>query len=469
MEAKNENASLTAGSRRRNAWVRFCVSRVATISTDVATVAFAYMSAFALRLNFLEPSWGWGNVACAFSIAAAVYVCSLFLFGCYSKTCRTVSIRDVPRFVWASFAATAFLLATRFALSDESFRPFRTPYSVCAITFIFSCIGFVSTRVFWRIYVTSRQPCAPFIERGEKSFDNAAVARFFLGRTVMVTGAGGSIGSEIVRQAVAAGAKKTVMVERCEYALYEIDREMRKKGAAVVPVLLDVADAEGMERVFSEHSPSVVIHAAAYKHVPMVEINQEAGYKNNVLATESLAAAALAHGVDRFVLISTDKAVNPVSAMGKTKKAAEDAVMSMNGRQGGAFCAVRFGNVYGSSGSVVPLFEEQIRAGGPVTVTHPDMRRYFMTIQEAVSLVMQAASRAECAIYTLDMGESVKILDLAENMISSRGLRPYIDIPIVFTGIRPGEKIFEEIDVSEKSAYKTDMAKIYITKLPGRD
>jgi FlaA1/EpsC-like NDP-sugar epimerase len=175
--------------------------------------------------------------------------------------------------------------------------------------------------------------------------------------------------------------------------------------------------------------------------------------------------------VERFVMISTDKAVNPVSVMGKTKREAEKIVISLNNsptpslpHSSTSFCAVRFGNVFGSSGSVVPLFREQIAAGGPVTVTHPDMKRYFMTVAEAVSLVLQAASRDERAIYTLDMGEPVRILDLAEGMIEQAGFRPYVDIPIVFTGVRPGEKLFEELDVSERSCYKTDMAKIYITK-----
>jgi len=188
--------------------------------------------------------------------------------------------------------------------------------------------------------------------------------------------------------------------------------------------------------------------------------------KNNVFGTYNVAQAADRYHVDTFVLISTDKAVNPVSVMGKTKREAEKIVISLNTSPNShtSFCAVRFGNVFGSSGSVVPLFREQIRMGGPVTVTHPDMKRYFMTVAEAVSLVLQAASREERAIYTLDMGEPVKIVDLAEGMIEKAGFRPYVDIPIVFTGIRPGEKLFEEIDVSEKSAYRTDMAKIYITR-----
>ncbi|MBR4523122.1 MAG: polysaccharide biosynthesis protein, partial [Kiritimatiellae bacterium] len=210
--------------------------------------------------------------------------------------------------------------------------------------------------------------------------------------------------------------------------------------------------------------PQVVLHAAAYKHVPMVERNPEAGWENNAEATARFAAMAKAAGVERFVMISTDKAVNPVSVMGKTKLAAEKAIMALNEAGGTSFAAVRFGNVMGSSGSVMPLFREQIAKGGPVTVTHPDMQRYFMTLREAVNLVLQAASRGERAIYTLDMGKPVRIIDLAEGMIRQAGMRPYVDVPIVFTGVRPGEKLFEELDISDKSCYKTDMAKIYITK-----
>jgi FlaA1/EpsC-like NDP-sugar epimerase len=235
--------------------------------------------------------------------------------------------------------------------------------------------------------------------------------------------------------------------------------------------MYDVNDRDKMDALFASEKPEVVLHAAAYKHVPMVEMNPEEGWRNNTEATRRLAMLAAAHGVRRFVLISTDKAVNPVSVMGKTKLAAEQAVMALNNsptpplpHSPTSFCAVRFGNVFGSSGSVVPLFREQIAKRRPVTVTHPDMKRYFMTIEEAVSLVLQAASRDERAIYTLDMGEPVRILDLAEGMIEQAGFRPYVDIPIVFTGVRPGEKLFEELDVSERSCYKTDMAKIYITK-----
>ena len=230
------------------------------------------------------------------------------------------------------------------------------------------------------------------------------------------------------------------------------------------PLMVDVNDTERMEEILAGEKPEIVLHAAAYKHVPMVEMNPEEGWRNNTQATRTLAEASVRHGVARFVLISTDKAVNPVSVMGKTKKAAEEAVMALNGVSSTSFCAVRFGNVFGSSGSVVPLFREQIAKKMPVTVTHPDMRRYFMTIQEAVGLVLQAATRSESAIYTLDMGESVSILSLAENMIAEAGFRPYKDIPIVFTGVRPGEKIVEELGISGENAVRPDMAKIYITK-----
>jgi FlaA1/EpsC-like NDP-sugar epimerase len=367
-----------------------------------------------------------------------------------------------------------------------------------------------------------------------KHFDDSAARRFLAGKTVMVTGAGGSIGSEIVRQVAAAGAKRILMVERGENALYEIDRRMKSfftiakhqapstsvasprestSGSAAqapicIPLMYDINDRGKMDALFAAEKPEVVLHAAAYKHVPMVEMNPEEGWRNNTEATKLLAELSAAHGVKRFVLISTDKAVNPVSVMGKTKLAAEQAIMALNAqapstssalpsestvsperseprqrslegcaegakapstsvaspRASTSFCAVRFGNVFGSSGSVVPLFKELIAKRLPITVTHPDMKRYFMTIEEAVSLVLQAASRDERAIYTLDMGEPVRILDLAEGMIEQAGYRPYVDIPIVFTGIRPGEKLFEELDVSERSCYKTDMAKIYITK-----
>lgn len=304
--------------------------------------------------------------------------------------------------------------------------------------------------------------------RKEVYADVAPVVELFSQKRVVITGAGGSIGSELARQVLRVGPSQLVLVERSEGALYEIERELRRIGSevGVVAQLADVGDRVRMEEVFAKFKPQIVIHAAAYKHVPLVEANAVEALKNNVFGTRVLGELALKHRVERFVLISTDKAVRPVSVMGATKRMAEIALQGLNGGGETLFSAVRFGNVLDSSGSVVPLFREQIRRGEAVTVTHPEMQRYFMTIAEAVSLVLQAAALAEGGeVFVLDMGEPVKIADLATEMILLSGLRPHEDIPIVFTGIRPGEKLFEELDVSERSAYRTGHARIFISKI----
>lgn len=453
-------------NRSREAWSAFILTRLVGLAVDSAVVGAAYLAAFILRFDFAEPSWGWRKVAMSYVTVCVVHILSLMACGCYRLAWRRIRASQLPRYVGAAALAAALLTAMRFLMPELGFAHIRPPYSITVICFFFATAGLVGVRYMWRAYWLSRQKESALLERSEKTFDNSVAARFFAGRTVMVTGAGGSIGSEIVRQVSAAGAARVLLVERGENALYEINREMAKSkcAASFSPLMVDCGDRDRMSAVFAAERPSIVLHAAAYKHVPMVEMNPEEGWRNNTEATRILAALAKENGVERFVMISTDKAVNPVSVMGRTKLAAEQAIMAMNDSSATSFCAVRFGNVFGSSGSVVPLFKDQISHGGPVTVTHPDMKRYFMTIQEAVSLVLQAASREERAIYTLDMGEPVRILDLAENMISQAGYRPYVDIPVVFTGIRPGEKLFEEIDVSERSAFKTDMAKIYVTK-----
>ena len=453
--------SKSVGWRRsRVAWMKFLATRAVGLVVDAAVLGLAYLSAFALRLDFQTPQWGWRATAQSFVMVCVVHLAALIACGCYRLPWRRTRGSELPRYIGAMALAGAVLTAMRFFLPDVAMAHIRPPYSITVMSFFLGTIGVVGIRVLWRVYWVSRVRDEELLARHEARFDNSVARAFLTGRTVMVTGAGGSIGSEIVRQVAAAGAAKVLMVERSENALYEIDRAMRD--ARCVPLMYDVNDRAKMESLFKAERPSVVLHAAAYKHVPMVEMNPEEGWRNNTEATRQLAELASANGVARFVLISTDKAVNPVSVMGKTKLAAEQAIMAMEGPA--SCCAVRFGNVFGSSGSVVPLFREQISKKQPITVTHPDMKRYFMTIQEAVSLVLQAASRSERAIYTLDMGEPVRIVDLAEGMIEQAGYRPYVDIPIVFTGIRPGEKLFEEIDVSEKSCFKTDMAKIYITK-----
>lgn len=309
---------------------------------------------------------------------------------------------------------------------------------------------------------------ADLLGREESSPDGREVVELLSRKRVLVTGAGGTIGSELVRQILRAGPEQLVMVERSENALYEIEREVRKTGSEtpVAAILADIGDRARLAAILAHYRPHVVVHAAAHKHVPLMEQNPVEAVRNNVLATRLLGELAVESGVERFVFISTDKAVRPLSVMGITKRLGEIALQDLNRLGRTHFAAVRFGNVLDSSGSVVPLFREQIRKGEAVTVTHPEMKRYFMTISEAVSLVLQAAALAKGGeIFLLDMGEPVKIVELAEEMISLSGLRPYQDIPIAFTGIRPGEKLFEELDVSERSVYKTGHARIFISKI----
>jgi FlaA1/EpsC-like NDP-sugar epimerase len=282
--------------------------------------------------------------------------------------------------------------------------------------------------------------------RAPVEVDMARVARYLNSRRVLITGAGGSIGSELCRQVAAVGPSSLVIVDHAENNLFEIDLELRDRGHAPTPVVADCRDAALMEQVFTAHRPEIVFHAAAYKHVPMMELNPIQAIANNALATATLADVATRHHVERVCLISTDKAVEPQTVMGGTKALAER-VVEMHGSDAGTrFAAVRFGNVLGSSGSVLPIFRRQIAAGGPVTVTHPDMTRYFMTIPEAVQLVIEATGIAEGGdVFVLDMGEPVRIMDLAHNMIRLSGMEPGRDIAVEVTGVRPGEKLHEEL------------------------
>lgn len=303
--------------------------------------------------------------------------------------------------------------------------------------------------------------------------DMELVGRFITERIVVVTGAGGSIGSELCRQIARLGPKRLLLLEQAEGALFEIERELRASFPTVesVPVIADVTDAERVERLFAKERPDVVLHAAAHKHVPMMEKNPGEAVKNNIVGTRTVAEATGRFGAAAFVLISTDKAVNPTSVMGATKRVAELTIQALQRRfVDTRFVAVRFGNVLGSAGSVIPIFREQILKGGPVTVTHPDMIRYFMTIPEAAQLVVQAGAMGQGGeIFVLDMGEPVKILDLARDMIRLSGLRPGDDIDIAFTGIRPGEKLYEELGTSGESVEKTRHPKIFIGNIKAAD
>ncbi|HEX8160352.1 MAG TPA: nucleoside-diphosphate sugar epimerase/dehydratase [Pyrinomonadaceae bacterium] len=298
--------------------------------------------------------------------------------------------------------------------------------------------------------------------------EEAEVRSFLACKTVMVTGAGGSIGSELARQVARFHPARLLLVERAEFALFEIDRELRAAYPAldVVALVGDVGDRGRMASIFDAHRPQVVLHAAAHKHVPMMESNPAEAVKNNTLATRALGEIAGDFGVEVFVLISTDKAVRPTSVMGASKRVAELVIQDLDRRFDTRYVAVRFGNVIGSTGSVIPIFREQIRKGGPVTVTHRDMVRYFMTIPEAAQLVLQAGTMGKGGeIFILDMGAPVRILDLAKDTITLSGLKPYEDINIVFTEIRAGEKLFEELNTADEHAAKTYHPKIFIGKI----
>lgn len=297
--------------------------------------------------------------------------------------------------------------------------------------------------------------------------DLESIAGYLAGRVVLVTGAGGTIGSELCRQVAQFGPRKLVLLGHGENSIYEIHQELRDSDAELdlVPVVVDVKDTGAVNEVFSKYHPQVVFHAAAYKHVPLMEENSAEVLKNNVLGTWCVAHAAHRYGVEAFILISTDKAVNPISFMGATKRVAEMVVQEISRHSRTRFAAVRFGNVLGSRGSVVPLFKKQIARGGPVTVTHPEMTRYFMTAREAVQLVIQAGALARCGeVFVLDMGEPVKIVDLARSMIRLSGFEPDEDIEIVYTGIRPGEKLYEELLTSGEGIRATRHQHIFVAR-----
>lgn len=302
------------------------------------------------------------------------------------------------------------------------------------------------------------------LERDEVRLDMDIVEHYIRDKVVLVTGAGGSIGSEICRQIMRVGPKMLLLLGHGENSIYLINQELKNiyKDGPIIPIIADIRDKQQLDQIFTQYNPQVVFHAAAHKHVPLMEIQPMAAVLNNIYGTRNVADVAGRHGVERFVMISTDKAVNPTSVMGATKRVAEKVIISMNDTYDTKYITVRFGNVLGSRGSVIPLFEKQIEAGGPVTVTDPEMTRYFMTIPEASQLVLQAGAMGKGGeVFLLDMGEPVKIIDLARNMIRLSGLEPDKDIHIKITGLRPGEKKYEELLTSEEGTNRTNHTKIF--------
>ncbi len=301
--------------------------------------------------------------------------------------------------------------------------------------------------------------------------NNKRIGEEISGKVILVTGAAGSIGSEIVRQLIAYFPAKLVLVDQAESALYDLEYELAGKVPTNVQMIVNVADVSDTRRIskiFKNHRPDIIFHAAAYKHVPLMENNPYEAIKTNVIGTRILAELASELGVDKFVMVSTDKAVNPTNVMGATKRLAEMYTQSMNHLEGvkTKFIATRFGNVLGSNGSVIPLFKKQIERGGPVTVTHPEITRYFMTIPEACELVLEAATMGQGGeVFVFDMGESVKIIDLAKKMITLSGLRVDKDIEIKYTGLRPGEKLYEELLNNDENTLPTHHPKILIAEV----
>ena len=309
------------------------------------------------------------------------------------------------------------------------------------------------------------------LRREPVQLDMEGIGAFLRGKRVLVTGAGGSIGSELCRQIARSHPEHLLCLGRGENSIFDITNELREKHPELSQeaIIANVQDADRLRTIFEQWRPQVVFHAAAHKHVPLMEAQPVEAVRNNIFGTKNVAEMADRFGAEAFVLISTDKAVNPTSVMGTTKRVAELVVQQIAETSATRYSAVRFGNVLGSRGSVIPTFRHQIAVGGPVTVTDPEMRRYFMTIPEAVQLVLQTAVMAQGGeVFVLDMGEPVKILDLACDLIELSGLKPYDDIPIRFTGLRPGEKLFEELLTAEEGTTSTHHEKIFTAKISRR-
>ena len=310
-----------------------------------------------------------------------------------------------------------------------------------------------------------------FLSREEIELDTDSIAGYLSGKTVLVTGGGGSIGSELCRQIMRFKPKLLIIFEIYENCAYELEYELRQRygrNCPVVTLIGSIRDRKRLDEVFELYHPEVVFHAAAHKHVPLMELSPAEAIKNNVFGTRNLLESASAHGVERLVQLSTDKAVNPTNVMGATKRITEMLIQHYGAKTQMKCMAVRFGNVLGSHGSVIPLMESQIRQGGPVTVTHPDITRYFMTIQEAAQLVLQAGGIAKSeSIFVLDMGEPVRIMDLAEKLVRAYGYVPNVDMPIKIIGLRPGEKLYEELlmDTERDKMTRTAHKKIFVANV----
>lgn len=352
------------------------------------------------------------------------------------------------------------------AIPDASHKELRRVVQICQGTKVrFRTVPSITDIASGKLKVSQIRDVdiTDLLGRAEIELDLDLIENYIKDKVILVTGAGGSIGSEMCRQVCRFGPKQLLLIEQAENPLFFIERELRGlfPDVPLIPLVRNITNPERIAQVFTDYRPEVVIHAAAHKHVPLMELNPGEAIMNNIVGTKNIADAANTGGSAEFVMISTDKAVNPTSIMGSTKRIAEMYIQGLNNISQTSFVTVRFGNVLGSNGSVVPIFKEQIANGGPVTVTHPDMERYFMTIPEASQLVLQAATMGKGGeIFVLDMGEPVKIVHLARELITLSGFRPDEDIDIVFSGMRPGEKLFEELSIEGEDMLPTRHPKI---------
>lgn len=374
-------------------------------------------------------------------------------------------IRDLPEFV-AQFSIDLIFIAIPSARSVTM----RRIVSLCESSRVpFRTLPSLPELASGRVEVNLLRPVniEDLLGRDEVTLEWDRIASAIKGKRILVTGGGGSIGSELCRQVLALEPASLAIIEHSEFNLYQIEQEIKEKypSASVVLGLMSVTDPVAVNQFIAEYKPELVFHAAAYKHVPMLQDQVRAAVVNNVLGTQVIANACVMQGVDKFILISTDKAVNPTNIMGTSKRVAEIFCQNLNQRVQTQFITVRFGNVLGSAGSVLPIFYKQLQSGGPITVTHPDMQRYFMTIPEACQLILQAmVNGVGGEIFVLDMGEPVKISYLAEQMIRLAGKEPGKDILIEYTGLRPGEKLFEELFHESEELVQTDHEKLYKAK-----